>query len=103
MTSPELIPPPAHSWRYLEAHPHPWRRQLYVTGRRLRAFSVWSDMIANHLSAEEIAQSRDLPLEAVRECIRYCEENRQMLADECDQEHQWLLARGMTIEPASAH
>jgi len=103
MTSPELIPPPAHSWRYLEARPHPWRRQLYVNGRRLRAFSVWSDMIANHLTAEEIAQSRDLPVEAVRECVRYCEENRQMLGDECDQEQQWLRARGVTVEPPPAH
>jgi uncharacterized protein (DUF433 family) len=60
-------------------------------------------MSANRLTAEEIAQSRDLPLEAVRECIRYCEENRQLLEDECDQEKQWLLARGLTIEPPPAH
>lgn len=76
----------AGSWRHLEARPHPWRRQLYVKGRRLRAFSVWSDMIANQLTAEEIAQSRELSLEVVRECIRYCEENRSLLEDECDQE-----------------
>ncbi len=60
-------------------------------------------MIANSLTAEEIAQSRELPLEAVRECIRYCEENRQLLEDECNQEGQWLLARGLTIEPPPAH
>ena len=60
-------------------------------------------MVANHLIAEEIAQSRDLPLEAIRECVRYCEENRQMLADECDQEQEWLLARGAKIEPPPAH
>ena len=103
MTLPEPTPTPAHSWRYLEARPHPWRRQLYVTGRRLRAFSVWSDMIANHLTAEEMAQSRELPLEAVHECLRYCEENRQLLEDECDQEEQWLRTRGLTIEPPPAH
>ncbi len=60
-------------------------------------------MSANRLTAEEIAQSRELPLEAVRECIRYCEENRQLLEDECDQEEQWLRARGLTIEPPPAH
>jgi hypothetical protein len=94
---------PKTAWQYLEERPHPWRRQLYVKGRRLKAFSVWSDMIANHLTAEEIAQSRDLPLEAVRECVRYCEENRPLLEDECDQEKNWLLARGLTIEPPPAH
>ena len=76
---------------------------MSLKGRRLRAFSVWSDMITNRLTAEEVAQSRDLPVEAVRECIRYCEENRQMLADECDQEGQWLLARGVNLEPPPAH
>ncbi len=103
MTLLEPTPIPTHAWQYLEARPHSWRRQLYVKGRRLRAFSVWSDMSANQLTAEEIAQSRDLPLEAVRECIRYCEENRQLIEDECDQEEQWLRARGLTIEPPPAH
>ena len=103
VTSPEMTPAPARPWQHLEARPHPWRRQLYVKGRRLRAFSVWSDMVANGLSAEETARSRDLPLEAVRECVRYCEENRPLLDDECDQEGQWLAARGVTVEPPAAH
>jgi len=103
MTTPEPVPAALQPWQHLEARPHPWRRQLSVKGRRLRAFSVWSDMITNHLTAEEVAQSRDLPVEAVRECIRYCEENRQMLADECDQEEQWLLARGVKLEPPPPH
>ena len=87
LTAPEPTSTPVHTdaWLYLEARPHPWRRQLYVKGRRLRALSVWSDMVVNHLTAEESAQSRDLPVEAVRECVQYCEENRHMLADECDQ------------------
>ena len=105
LTAPETASTPAHTgpWHHLEARPHPWRRQLYVKGRRLRAFSVWSNMIANHLTAEEIAQSRDLPIEAVHECVQYCEENLQMLADECDQEERWLTARGVKIEPPPAH
>ena len=80
----------ASPWRHLEVCPHPWRRQLYVKGRRLRAFSVWSDMIANHLTVEEIAQSRDLPMEAIQECVQYCEENRLLLEEECEQEKHWL-------------
>ena len=91
------------AWRYLEERPHPWRRQLYVKGRSLRAFSVWSDLTANALTVEEIAQSRALPPEAVHECIRYCEENRSLLEDECNQEKLWLLARGLEIEPPPAH
>ena len=105
LTAPEPTSASAHTdaWHYLEARPHPWRRQLYVKGRRLRAFSVWSDLNTNQLTAEDVAQSRELPLEAVRECIRYCEENRQLLKDECDQEGQWLRARGLKIDPPPAH
>ena len=102
MTLPEPISASAHSWQYLEARPHPWRRQLFVKGRRLLASSVWSDMIANELTAEQIAQSRNLPVEAVRECVRYCEENRSLLEEECDEEKKWLLARGVVIEPSPA-
>ena len=105
ITAPESTSPPVHTdpWHHLEVRPHPGRRQLFVKGRRLRAFSVWADMVANRLTAEQVAQNRDLPLEAVHECVRYCEENRQMLADECDQEQEWLLARGAKIEPPPAH
>lgn len=90
MTAPQptSAPPQAEQWQHLEARPHPWSRQLYVKGQRLRAFSVWSDMIANRLTAEEIAQGRELPLEAVRECVHYCEKNRQLFEDECDREEQ---------------
>jgi uncharacterized protein (DUF433 family) len=98
--SPSVSPPaPAEPWRYLEERPHPWRRQLSVKGRRLRAFSVWSDMIANGLSVEEVAQSRELSVEAVRECVRYCEENQPLLQSECEREKRWLLARGVRLDP----
>ena len=103
LTAPEPPVSRPEPWQYLEARPHPWRRQLYVKGRRLRAFSVWSDMSTNGLSVNEVAQSRDLPVEAVRECIRYCEENRTLLNDEADEEKRWLLARGVAVEPPPAH
>jgi len=102
MTAPEPTAAPSHSWQYLEERPHPWRRQLSVKGRRLLASSVWSDMIANQFAIEEIAHSRSLPVEAVRECVQYCEENRSLLDAECEQEKQWLLARGVSLEPPPA-
>jgi len=103
MAAPTLLKKTTDTWQYLEERSHPWRRQLYVKGSRLRAFSVWSDMIANGLTAEEIARSRDLSLEAVRECIVYCEQNRSLLEAEVEQEKVWLMARGLTIEPPPTH
>ena len=43
---PELEPLPVPEWKYLVGRDHPWRRQLYVKGRRLPAAQVWMDMIA---------------------------------------------------------
>jgi hypothetical protein len=102
ITSPESLAAPTHIWQYLEARPHPWRRQLSVKGLRLLASSVWSDMVANQFTVEEIAHSRSLPVEAVQECVQYCEENRSLLDSECEQEKRWLLARGVSFESPSA-
>ncbi len=42
---PELEPSPQSlTWQYLVSRPHPWRRQLYIKGRRLLASTVWQDM-----------------------------------------------------------
>ena len=102
MASHTLIAPVA-IWQYLEQRPHSWRRQLSVKGRRLLASSVWSDLLANGLTEEEIAESRDLPLEAVRECVRYCKGNRSLLEAESKEEAQWLAVRGASLAPPPAH
>jgi hypothetical protein len=37
-------------WQYLEKRPHPWRQQLYIKGRKLRAFTLWMNMIVNEMT-----------------------------------------------------
>lgn len=37
-------------WQYLVTRPHPWRRQLYIKGRKLLASTVWQDMMAKELA-----------------------------------------------------
>ena len=34
-------------WQYLEPRPHPWRKQLYVKGKRIKASVIYSDMMVN--------------------------------------------------------
>ena len=53
-------------WKYLEPRPDSWRKQLYMKGRKLTAFTVWSDMIVNEMTPEEVADSKDLPIAAVK-------------------------------------
>jgi hypothetical protein len=99
---PELEPPVGDEWKYLVARPHPWRRQLYVKGRKLPAFNVWVDMEANGMTLEEAADSWDLPLEAIEEIVRYCESHRELLGMEADEERRLLLEAGVTLEPPAA-
>ena len=90
-------------WRYLEARPHSWMRQLFVKGRRLRASTVLNDMVANGMSREEIADNFNLPLDAIDEIIRYCESDRDLIDKEADEEKRRLIARGIPVEPPAAY
>lgn len=89
-------------WKYLVERPHPWRRQLYVKGRRLLASTVWQDMLANELSVEQTAENFSVPVDAVLEIIRYCETNQELLQMEADEERRRLEEKGVMIEPMPA-
>ncbi|MBR8836569.1 MAG: hypothetical protein DSM106950_21765 [Stigonema ocellatum SAG 48.90 = DSM 106950] len=95
---PELEPAPQSTWQYLVSRPHPWRRQLYVKGRRLLAATVWQDMQLNHLSPEEAAENFALPIAAINEIIRYCEANLELIKMEADEERYLLEQRGVSVE-----
>jgi len=100
---PEIEPPAGQTWKYLVERPHPWRRQLYVKGRKLRAFTVCMDMQLNHQSVEEAADNWDLPVEAIYEIVEYCDQNEALLAAEADEERRRLLAKGVVLEPPTSH
>ena len=86
-------------WQYLEQRPHPWRQQLYIKGRRMKASTVWIDMLANELTPEEVAENKDLPLEAVLEAIKYCESHQELLRKDAQIERQRLESKGISLEP----
>ncbi|OWY65237.1 hypothetical protein B7486_43095 [cyanobacterium TDX16] len=92
---PGLQPPNWAQWKYLVERPHPWRRQLYVKGRRLLASTVWQDMLANELSLDETAANFSLPVDAVVEIVRYCETNQELLKMEADEERCRLEEKGL--------
>ena len=88
-------------WRWLTGREHPWRRQLWVKGRRLLASQVWRDMQANSLSEEAAADNWDLPLEAIREIVAYCTEHAALIAAEASEEQQRLRLPGAAFETAA--
>jgi hypothetical protein len=88
---------PEPDWKWLTSRPHAWRRQKYVKGRRLAAAALWSSMLANQQSVEEAAEDWDLPLEAVREAVAWCEANRALLAAEAAEERQAAERAGLRV------
>lgn len=90
-------------WQYLEERPHSWRKQLYIKSRKLLASDVWSDMIVNEMTPSEVADSKDLPIEAVNEAIEYCETHRELIEKEAIAERNYLESKGYKLEPQTTH
>ena len=94
--------PEIENWQYLTARPHPWRKQLYIKGRKLLASTIWRDMTANQMSPEQAAENWDLPLSAIYEAIDYCQKYQEILKLEADEERYRLEVKGVQVEPANA-
>ncbi len=90
-------------WEFLErpSPPHPWKKQLYIKGRRLWVSTVWGGMIANGLTLEEAADNWDLPIAAIEEAIKYCETNQAILAQDAEEERRGLDKEGVLLEPVA--
>jgi hypothetical protein len=87
------------AWTFLVLHPHSWRRQLSIKGRRLLASTVWRDILTNGLNEADAAENWDLPVACIREVVSYCETNRALLDMEAQEERRQLLAAGANLGP----
>jgi hypothetical protein len=99
---PELESRALRQWRWLVERPHPWRRQLWVKGRKLLASAVWLDALTNGMSQREAAESWDLPLEASEEIFAYCESNRTLIEAEAAEERQRLKRAQFDVDARAA-
>lgn len=70
------------SWTWLVEREHPWRRQLWIKGRRLTAGDLARTAEVEGWSAQRTADEYDLPLEAVEEAQRYLAANRDLVIAE---------------------
>lgn len=89
----------AHArWTWLIEQPHPWRRQLWIKGSRMRAAQLVGHLNGNDWSAEETARQFDLPVEAVLEAQRYVDDNQQLIDAETIEERR-IAERIATAHP----
>jgi len=85
-------------YQHLAPNPKSAYRQLFIKGRRIRAWIIYCDHVGQGRSAEAIAVDRDLPVEAVREAIAYCASNPPEVRGDLIREEEHMRAAGM-FEP----
>jgi uncharacterized protein (DUF433 family) len=86
-------------WTYLAPKPRSQYRQLFVKGRNVAAWTLYSMYVGGEnepgMTPEAIAADFDLPLAAVEEAIRYCESNPPEIRADWDADEALAAATGM--------
>jgi uncharacterized protein (DUF433 family) len=90
-------------YKHLEHRPGNIARQPFIKGIKIRADTLYSDSIEKiddegnvtpGRTPEEIAQDRNLPLEAVREAIDWCEKHLDVVLADRARENRLADAEG---------
>ena len=84
-------------WVYLDRKPGSVYRQLFVKDRNIAARTLYGHFASEEepRSPEQIAADYELPIEAVREAIAYCESNPPELHEDWLAEEALEEATGM--------
>jgi uncharacterized protein (DUF433 family) len=84
-------------YKYLERNPKSNYKQLFVKGRRIMARTLYGQYMSEEepRTIEEIAEDYDLPVEAVREAIAYCDTDPIEIREDFAREEAIVEATGM--------
>ena len=91
-------------YKHLEFRPGGVARQPFLKGVKIRADTLYSDSIENidddgnvtpGRTPEEIAEDRNLSVEAVREAIEWCEKHLDVVLADRARENRLLDAEGV--------
>jgi uncharacterized protein (DUF433 family) len=70
-------------------------RQYFVKGRKIRAEVLFDETLPPEpRTPEQVAEDYDVPVEAVYEAIRYCQENEDVLDQDREEETRLIRERG---------
>jgi uncharacterized protein (DUF433 family) len=85
------------TWTYLAPNPRSSYRQLFLKGTRIRAESLYAWTVDGDepMTPEEVAADYGFPVEAILECIAYCESNPPELLADRRREEMLREATGM--------
>lgn len=94
----------AATFRYLTRKPGSVNRQLYVRDRWVAARTLYGALFGEAArTIEEIAADYELPLEAVREAVAWCETNPPELAEDLAASDALYEASGMADRDYRLH
>lgn len=75
------------TYKYLGPRYGSLYKQYFINGTRIRAGVVYGDIVGpDRVSPEELARDFHVPLEAVLECVEYCEKNPDVLRQDWEEE-----------------
>src|SRR5262245_57087162 len=76
-------------WQWLERDPKSSLKQLSIKDRRIRARTLYGlTMGEDAMTPEEVAESYNLPIEAVREAIEYCQTDPPEIREDWEAEER---------------
>jgi uncharacterized protein (DUF433 family) len=82
-------------WKYLERKPKSVYKQLFIKERWIAARTLYGQAMGEDArTPAQIASDFDLPLEAVREAIAYCESNPPEFREDWEREQALSHAIG---------
>jgi uncharacterized protein (DUF433 family) len=84
-------------YKYLERNPKSNYKQLFVKGRRIFARTLYGHYMSEEepMTPEQIAADYNLPIEAVREAIAYCDTDPIEIREDFAREEAIIEATGM--------
>jgi uncharacterized protein (DUF433 family) len=87
----------AKEWVYLAPNPKSSYKQLFLKGTRIRAEVIYGMTVdgSEPMTPEQVAADMNLPLEAVREAIAYCEADPPEVREDHRREEERMRATGM--------
>jgi uncharacterized protein (DUF433 family) len=95
--NPIMDPSTSTTWKYLAPNMKSAYKQLFIQGRRIRARTLYGMYMSaeDPMTPEEIAREYDLPVEAVKEAIAYCQGDPPEIKEDFEREERIMEATGM--------
>jgi uncharacterized protein (DUF433 family) len=92
-----MDPSTSTTWKYLAPNLKSAYKQLFIQGRRIRARTLYGmyKSAEDPMTPEEIAREYDLPVEAVKEAIAYCQGDPPEIKEDFEREERIMEATGM--------